>query len=151
MYQASPHPPLSLQHPNPGQTKLEATKMKLRNTLAVAATLMVVAVSIAAIQSVRVEARLTGPGDNKGKAKWVARSGREAQLQIEGENLAPNTDHVVVIGNNAPWFGTTNGFGDLRIVQLYRGANRPNINAGDAVEVTDEAGEVVLTGAMEPR
>lgn len=116
------------------------------------AVLLVGALAFAALG--RFEARLTGAGDDKGKAKFVAkaRGGQyQAQLEVEAENLAPNTAYSVHVGAGT-WPVTTNALGAFNMAARYTNANQhPDIGAGTNVRITGANNAVVLNGSFAAR
>lgn len=127
--------------------------MKLK-WLVPAALVLTAAIAFAQTNSARLIANLSGAGDDKGKAKWAFKDSRgefQAELQVEAENLRPNTVYIVTIDNNVPWSTQTNALGAFRIKQMYRSATRPTIVDGSGVSVTDELGNTILLGTMRPQ
>ena len=130
--------------------------MKLKTTT----TMMVVGLGLAAlgwaqVAAIRLEARLAGSGNDKGKAKWQTRDSSrgemQAQLEVEGENLMPNSTYTITVGSNLPWSADTDAFGDFSLRQVYRSAARPTIAPGSSVVVADDNGNTVLLGTLRAR
>jgi hypothetical protein len=121
---------------------------------ALGASLLAAAFGFAQVSSVRLETRLAGNGNDKGKAKWKAvdkPGDMQAELEVEGENLAPNTVYLVYVAKNVPWSVQTNGFGEFELEQRYIGPNRPSVPNGSLVVVKDQYGNAVLWGNLSPR
>ena len=123
--------------------------MKARTVIMVAVTLAVFAIAAAAGNETRYEARLTGWG--KGKATYkVKREDRfvQSELQVEGENLAPNTNYIVFVGKDNVWQTRTNAFGAFAVREASRNGSGLPVTAGTVVNVNDTTGNTVLTGAF---
>jgi len=114
-------------------------------------------VAIAALtiaQEVRREFLAGMSGTGKGKAVWKLRdtaTHRQAELQAEGERLAPNTSYSLSLGANAPITVTTNGLGAYRLSRRFNTADRPSIAAGDPATLTDANSNVVQSGFFQPK
>lgn len=123
----------------------------------VVVSVFVLALAAFAAQQSRVELRarlMAQTGRAKGNAQWKTRDENrrmEAELEVEGEKLAHNADFTVTIGSNAPFTVTSDAAGSFELEQRFNGTNRPVINNGDAVTVTDEANVVVLSGTFAPK
>lgn len=130
--------------------------MKLKtSTTMMAVGLGLAALGWAQVTAMRLEARLTGSGNDKGKAKWQTRDSSrgemQAQLEVEGENLVPNSTYTITVGSNQPWSADTDAFGGFSLRQVYRSAVRPSVAPGSSVVVTDDQGNTVLLGTLRAR
>lgn len=104
---------------------------------------------------VELRANMTGGAGSsaKGKAVWKTRDAFgqfQAQLQVEGERLTPNTAYQVVIGSNAPFDVMTDVTGRFSLALRFTTAARPTIVAGTAVALVNLSGVSVLGGAFLP-
>jgi hypothetical protein len=123
--------------------------MKLRTVLLAFATLAVFVLSAAAGDEARFMARLSGWGKGKAAFKVKPDNGRlQSELQIEGENLAPNTNYTVIIGTDNVWQTRTNGFGTFEVRERAVGPTSLGVEAETPVVVNDTAGNTALSGAF---
>ncbi len=123
--------------------------MKNRWFVSFAALLVIAALGFAQ-GLLKLEARMAGNGNDKGKAKWVTK-GAQGELQVEAENLVPNATYHIQIDTNVPWSADTDALGNFRLNQVYRGASRPIIGNGSSVTVTDGDGNTTLSGTFRGR
>lgn len=86
-------------------------------------------------------------GDGIGKATWKFRpnSTREAQFDVEGEDLAPNTDYIVRTAGKV-WPVQTDDFGAFDLGLRFRNSLALKIVDGTRVSVVDANGNVAMTG-----
>ncbi len=123
--------------------------MTLRTVLLTSMTAAVFALCAAAGNDTRFEARLSGWGKGKAAYKVKADNGLlESQLQVEGENLVPNTNYIVIIGVDNVWQTRTNGFGAFRVSERSVGPTALPISAGTPAIVNDTTGNTVLSGTF---
>ena len=123
--------------------------MKARTLIMATVTLVAFAIAAAAGNETRFEARLTGWG--KGKAVYKVKkedSGLQSELQVEGEDLAPNTNYLVFIGKDNVWPTRTNAFGAFAVREASRNSEGLPVAAGTVVNVNDTTGNTVLTGTF---
>ena len=123
--------------------------MKLRMLLLTIATVAVFALSVAAGDEARFVAQLTGWGKGKAAFKVKPDNGRlQSELQIEGENLVPNTNYIVIIGTDNVWQTRTNGFGVFEVRERTVAPTALPVGNGTPVTVNDTAGNTVLSGTF---
>jgi len=126
-------------------------KLTLKSSVAIG---LVALAALTIAQEVRREFLAGMSGAGTGKAVWKLRDSatqRQAELQAEGERLAPNTSYTLTLGGNATISVTTNGFGAYRLSRRYRTADRPSIAAGDTATLTDANNNVVQSGFFQPK
>jgi NAD(P)-dependent dehydrogenase (short-subunit alcohol dehydrogenase family) len=106
--------------------------------------------SIALAQAGRLEllANMTGSGKGKAKYKAITKGGVfEAQLELEGENLRPNTSYVVGISNGFTANVKTNALGRYAFAQRFAAPSLP-FRAGMTVTLSPVGGAVIQTGTF---
>ncbi len=92
-------------------------------------------------------------GHGKGKAVWRIRdqgTEHQAQLQVEGERLLPNSPYLIIIGTNPAINVTTNGLGRFTYAQAFTTLDRPDIVNGTNVAVVRTTGTPVMGGTFLP-
>ncbi len=92
-------------------------------------------------------------GHGKGKAVWRVRdqgTEHQAQLQVEGERLLPNSPYLIVIGTNPAINVTTNALGRFAYAQTFSTLDRPVIVNGTSVAVVRTTGTPVMGGSFLP-
>ncbi len=120
----------------------------MKNTLIVLAIVSLVAGAVA--QSGRAEFRANMSGQGKGKATWKLRdsgSQFQAELEVEGENLAKNTSYSVKIGANV-FAVKTNALGRYNLAKRYTTSVRPSIGAGTIVRLMRTNATVAQSGTF---
>jgi hypothetical protein len=118
----------------------------MKNTLIGLTVLALVAGAVAQTGRAEYQARMNGQG--KGKASWKTRdqgTQLQAELQVEGENLARNTAYKVTILTDS-FEVQTDALGRYSLVRRYRSNARPNIGVGTQVDLFRADGTVAQTG-----
>ena len=89
-------------------------------------------VQYAAAKSPVLLAPLSGSGDDKGKAKFKVDDGVK-KLEVEVQNLKPNTVYSVIAKGQSVGTITTNVFGNAG--KTFLGLSVPSIVAGDNISI----------------
>lgn len=119
-----------------------------KNALILLATTALLAGALA--QTGRAEFRADMAGQGKGKATWKLRdsgSQFQAELQVEGENLAINTTYRVRILTNT-WNVTTDALGRYSLIRRYTTSIRPAIGAGTEAKLYRTNGTLAQSGVF---
>lgn len=120
----------------------------MKNTLIVLAIVSLVAATVA--QTGRAEYRANMAGQGKGKATWKLRdsgSQLQAELEVEGENLAKNTTYSVKVAAYS-FTVKTDGFGRYNLAKRYTTNVRPAIGVGTVVRLMRTNATVAQTGTF---
>lgn len=120
----------------------------MKNILIVLATASLVAGAVAQTGRADYQANMAGQG--KGKAKWQVRDSgtqKQAELEVEGENLTKNTAYKVRILTYT-WNVTTDALGRFSLVRRYTTATRPNILAGTQAKLYRANGTLAQSGVF---
>lgn len=100
----------------------------------------------------RFEARMTGSGAS-GKAKMESKLKRgeyQAEFEVQGEDLLADASYWVNVDGQS-FLVNTNAFGSFEFHGRYGDTNHPNIEGGTPINLTNSAGDVVLSGVFQQR
>jgi|CXWL01.1.fsa_nt_gi hypothetical protein len=90
-------------------------------------------------------AKMVGSGDDKGKVAWKTENGGIKRIDVELENLVPNTTYTVIVKGIAVGTATTNGFGDAD--KQFLSSSMPTVTAGDSTSIK-KGTSTVLSGTF---
>lgn len=123
--------------------------MKLSKMIMTVLAMAAFAMVAAGGDDIRFEARLTGWAEGKAKFK-VKPQDRvfQSEIEVEGEDLVPNTNYIVIIGADNVWHVRTDGFGSFEMEERSVGPDPLPITEGTPVVVNDTAGNTVLSGTF---
>lgn len=115
--------------------------------------LSLAAFAIAQNSLVELRADMSGSGIASGKAKYKLkqRAGRQLQeeIEVEGEDLAPNSTYTITLSGAPIGEATTDGFGSFEWSRRNLRTRGYQVQAGTPVGVEDANGPV-MSGAFAP-
>lgn len=97
----------------------------------------------------KFEAKLSGIASGKAKYKTkLEDAGFQTEMEVEGEDLRPNTDYYVIIGFDQLWTVHTDAFGSFEINNRNDDRIMLPIKDGTQVLVNDTSGITMMSGVF---